>query len=103
MTEHCEVCLKHSGHDANIKELCKFKDKMQQPETGTIDRMWTGIEGAKTVAEKKVGKGLAITLFVAIFGLVSGLFTLIYNSNAKVLTEIGTIKANVAGIAEKLK
>lgn len=103
MTEQFDVCLRHSGHDAKIRELCSFKEKMQQSETGTIDRLWKAIDGAKDMAGKKVGKGLAISLFVAIFSLVTGLFTLIYNSNTKVLTEIGDIKAKVAGIAEKFE
>ena len=99
-TTETGVCLKHSGHTAKINELCKFKEKMTESETGTIDRIWTALDKLST---HKIGKGLAITLTVALIGMIGTLFALIYQTNSTVLLEIGEIKADVAGIVEKLK
>lgn len=100
MTERIDVCLKHSGHDAKINELCKFKEKMTESETGTIDRIWSALDN---LSAQKIGRGLAIVLTVALIGMIGTLFALIYQSNSTVLIEIGDIKADVAGIVEKLK
>lgn len=100
MGEEQAVCLKHSGHEAKIKELCTFKEKMTESETGTIDRIWSALDNLST---KKISKGLVIALTVALLSMIGGLFALIYQSNSTVLIEIGDIKADVAGIVEKLK
>lgn len=94
------VCLKHSGHTAKIAELCKFKEKMSESETGTIDRIWTALD---KLSAQKIGRGLAVVLTVALIGMIGTLFALIYQTNSTVLIEIGNIKADMAGIIEKLK
>ena len=100
MTEQFDVCLKHSGHDAKIRELCKFKEKMTESETGPIDRIWTALD---KLSAQKIGRGLAIALTVALLSMIGTLFALIHHSNSTILIEIGDIKADFAGIVEKLK
>jgi len=91
-----EFCDQHSGHQENIRELCEFKKDMMRSSSGTIDRLWTAVE-------RKVSKGLLVAFAVIIVGLMGTLFTLVYNSNNKVLHEMVAIKVNVQLIMEKLK
>ena len=93
MTEFCD---EHSGHKANIRELCDFKKDTMRSSTGTIDRLWTAVE-------KKASKGLVVTSIIIIVGLMSTLFGLVYKSNIDILHEMAGIKSNVALINEKLK
>lgn len=95
MTEKC-FCLKHEGHKENIRELCEFKRDLTASGTGTIDRIWEGIDS-------KVSKGMMKTFCVVVITLVISLFGLVYNSNSKVLHEMVSIKVNVQMIMEKLK
>jgi len=89
-------CLKHEGHKENIRELCEFIKSMITSGTGTIDRIWEGIE-------KKVSKGIMVTFSILVMTLVTTLFGLVYHSNSKVLHEMVSIKSNITLIMEKLK
>ncbi len=91
----CNQCKEHSGLVANIDGLCKFKDKMTDP-TGTIERLWSAID-------KKISKGLLITVVVVVIGLIGTLFGLVYNSNQQILTEFATMKADIATIKALIK
>ena len=95
MSEKC-FCSKHSGHQENIRELCEFKKSMTASGTGTIDRIWEGIES-------KVSKGMMKSFCILVVTLVIALFGLVYNSNSKVLTEMVELKVNIQLIMEKLK
>lgn len=96
MVEHKEFCLKHEGHKENIRELCEFKKSMTASGSGTIDRIWEGIE-------RKVSKGMMITFAILSLSLVTALFGLVYHSNSQVLHEMVGLKANVQLIMETLK
>ena len=89
-------CGQHSGHKENLRELCEFKRSMTKSGTGTIDRIWEGIES-------KVSKGMMLTFCTLVVLLVTTLFGLVYNSNNKVLHEMVSIKSNITLIMEKLK
>lgn len=91
-----EFCYDHSGCKENIRELCEFKKSLTTSGTGTIDRIWEGIEN-------KVSKGMMKTFCVGVITLVIALFGLVYNSNSKVLNEMVSLKVNVQLIMEKLK
>ena len=95
MTEKC-FCLKHEGHKENIRELCEFKRDLTASGTGTIDRIWEGIDS-------KVSKGMMKTFCVVVITLVISLFGLVYNSNSKVLNEMVALKVSVQLIMEKLE
>lgn len=95
MSEKC-FCLKHEGHKENIRELCEFKRDLTASGTGTIDRIWEGIDS-------KVSKGMMKTFCVVVITLVVSLFGLVYNSNSKVLTEMVELKVTVQLIMEKLE
>lgn len=88
-------CGQHSGHKENLRELCDFKKSLTTSGTGTIDRIWEGIDD-------KVSKGIMKTFCVLVVTLVIGLFGLVYNSNSKVLHEMVSIKSNIQLIMEKL-
>ena len=89
-------CGQHSGHKENLRELCEFKKSMTASGTGTIDRIWEGIES-------KVSKGMMKSFCILVVTLVIALFGLVYNSNSKVLHEMVSIKSNITLIMEKLK
>lgn len=91
-------CSEHSGHKANIRELCEFKKTMTGGEhgIGTIDRIWERIE-------KKVSRGIMVTFCFLIVTLVTTLFGLVYHSNSKVLHDMVGIKSNIQLIMETLK
>lgn len=91
-----EFCGEHSGHKANIRELCEFKKDMMKSGSGTIDRLWTAVE-------RRVSRGLIVVFAIIIVGLMGTLFGLVYQSNSKVLCEMVGIKSNVQLIMEKLK
>jgi len=93
-----EYCDQHSGHKANIDEVCRFKHKMDGGEhgMGELDRMWDAIG-------KKVSKSMMVTFCILIITLVSTLFGLVYHSNSKVLHEMVDLKANISIIMETIK
>ncbi|MDY6789861.1 MAG: hypothetical protein SWH54_01215 [Thermodesulfobacteriota bacterium] len=90
-----EFCGQHSGHEAKLKELCKFKDRMTDP-GGTIDNI-------KQTLNSKIGKGLLITFTILILGLITTLYGLNYRTQHQILDQMSTIKTDIAVIKEKIK
>ncbi len=93
--KHCEDC---SGIMANIKNLCKFKDKLEgtNGDPGTLGRIFIAID-------EKMSTKLALTLMGVILVMLSTSFGLLYDSQYKTLCELNKIKTSMAVIEEKFK
>jgi len=88
-------CGEHSGHKADIKALCKFKDKMTDP-GGTVERLWKSINS-------KIGKGMLITFTILIVTVLCTLYGLTYHTQGKILDQMSAIKTDIAVIKEKIR
>lgn len=87
-------CNECSGFRATIKELCQFKERLMS-DKGTIDRIWQDIEARAT-------RAMVFTLTLALMSLLCTLFGLVYQSNSKMLSEMVTLKTDVAVIKASL-
>ena len=92
----CDGCTQHPLIDKRVKDIEKFKDRMELPGSGTIDRMWTEIE-------TKTSRGFLILIAAIVIAFVGTLFTLVYNSNQNILVQFIDVKAELSAISKVIE
>lgn len=89
-----EIVEKLAKHEANINELCRYKDTLSTS-GGTIDRLWGAME-------TKIGKGMLITFAILLLSLLTTLYGLSYTTQAQTQQDIRHIQTDVAVIKEQI-
>ncbi len=92
----CEDCKGYPLIDRRIKDVEKFKDKLETPGNGTIDRIWTAIDATTS-------RAFVITVAAIVIAFVGTLFTLVYNSNQNILMQFIDIKSEISAISKVIE
>ncbi len=91
-------CVDHSGHDAEIKTLMKFRDKMDgnNGNPGVLSRMGNAID-------EKMELKLGLSLLTAVLVIVGTSYGLLFYSTREAHKDIAKIATSVAVIEKQLE
>ena len=92
--QDCDIFKEWSGLQTKVRENTDHR-KTVTASGGTFERIWVAINS-------KISRGFLITVTVLIVGLVGTLFGLVYQSNIEILSDFGTIKADIRVIKTRL-